>query len=1076
MYKKITQTRSNPKIFSQYNWPNILTRTFFIIILVLGHLSGFSQQIINGTVTSVAGEPLPGVSVKHDLSGKETITDANGMYSIDLSTREGVLVFSFIGLKTQKIPILEKQQIDVQLESTSSNLGEVVIVGYGEQSRETLTTSISKLDEKVLENVPYSHAGSALQGTLSGVRVQSTSGQPGAAPRVIIRGGTSINNPNGSSPLYIVDGVIRPTMDNISGDDIESLQVLKDAASTAIYGARGSNGVVIITTKSGRAGRAEVSYKYSNMISQEGKLYDFVSARDFITLTRLGSVAGDKFPDISDRLSLPIGYGTGNDLTNNTAFTTQYLNAENEHKLNEGWESMPDPLDPTKTIIFKDTDFQDLTYRTGISHNHHLEVNGGSEKATFNAGLGYLTNQGTVITTMYDRLSFNLNGALTVKDNLSFFGRILYSSTESNGSPHGNHITFYRNAGIPPTTKYAFEDGTLAPGANFAMGNPVYHMNTRVAENKSDNLTLSLGSHWEILPGLSFDPQVSLYNVSTDGYTFQPGFWNGPLTFVDTRNASAANYRWRQTQADGVFTYTKSIIDHNLTVNAGFSYFGRKESRLSANGRGASTDLIPTLNASSEPTSVNSTITDQRIIGYFARANYDFDRKYLLSVSLRYDGASNLGDNNKWGAFPGVSLGWNMHKEKFWEALPEGLSKLKLRASYGVNGNISRLSDFAAQGSYSVGSRYGGVAAVRNTVMANQDLKWEQSKTFDVGADVDLFNGRVSVLFDYYRRVTDNLITNFTLPPSTGFSSILTNLGSLENIGFEFEVGVNVLNEQSPVRWNLAFNASKVKNKILSLPPNGTERNRVGGFYVWDDDIQDYSWQGGLQEGGTIGDLFAYKQIGIYATDEEAQAGPIDNIITFADKTKYGGDVNWLDADKNGVIDQLDRVNVGNIYPTWTGGMSTSLGYKNFSLYARLDYTVGHTIYNYARAFTENNWQGDGVMTQRVMDKSWKKQGDITDVPRHYWFGDRAQQNNIRGNSAYYESGDFLALREVTLSYMFSPRLLERIKLKNLKLHVTGNNLYYFTKYMGLNPEDGGQDNGRYAVPRNLIFGATVSF
>lgn len=1031
---------------------------------------------ISGTILDEAGLPVIGANVIIKGTTQGTITDIKGWFSIEAGTKD-VLLITYIGYLPREIAVGSQKQVQIVLQEDSQKLDEVVVIGYGSQSREMVTTSITKLDTKALKNVPYSNIGSALQGTVSGVRVQSTSGQPGAAPRIIVRGGTSINNPDGASPLYIIDGVIRNQMNDISSDDIESIQVLKDAASTSIYGARGSNGVVIITTKSGKTGKTTISYKYNMTISNIGKLYDMASAKDYLTLTRTGMIAASKFPDMTSRLSMPIGYGTGNDLSNKTVYSTQYLTDANKHKLNEGWQSMPDPIDPTKTLIFSDTDFQALTYQTGMSHNHYAEVNGGTDKATFNAGLGYLSNEGTVINTKYNRFSFNLNGSVKVFDNLKVSGRALYSSSNIKGSTFAPNITFYRSAGLAPTAKVYFEDGTLSPGANSGQGNPLYHMYSKKNGNQTDNLTLSLDAEWKITPELSFVPQISMYTQNNDAYSFQPAFWNGPLTYYTNRDASATNARWRQYQADAVFNYIKSFKeDHHVSGTAGFSYYARNNSGLIAQGRGASSDLIPTLNAASTPTAVTSTITDQVLLGYFVRANYSYKEKYLLSVNARYDGASNLGEKNKWGIFPGVSLGWHVHKEKFWSFLPTDLLRLKVRASYGVNGNIGGLGDFTAGGNYGVGSKYAGGAGVVMTTMANQDLKWEQSKTFDIGTDIGLLNGRINILFDYYNRVTDNLITNLALPPSTGFSSILTNLGSLENRGIEFEVAAQVLPSTSPVQWNISLNASKVKNKIKSLPYNGMENNRVGGVLIWDPKANDYVYKGGLQEGGTLGELYTYKQIGIYATDEEAKSAPVDNLITVVDKTKYGGDVNWLDADNNGIINDKDKTYMGNIYPTWTGGLANTLRYKGFDLYFRLDFTTGHTIYNYAKAFLDYNWLGDNVMTQDVVDRSWKKQGDKTDMPRHYWAGDRGQQNAIRENSLYYESGDFLSIRELSLSYTLPSKLLQKVRLGELRFTVTGNNLYYFTKYSGLNPEEGGKDDGRYAMPRNIILGANISF
>lgn len=1055
-----------------------------ILVLLSGVLKAEAQTLINGTVTNEKGAPMNGVSVKVKNKNNGVSTNAEGHFTINVPEASAVLVFSSVGYQEKELRLSGTTGLTVSMMPNDDALSEVVVVGYGKQSREALTTSVTKLDTKAIENVPLANVASAMQGTLSGVRVQSTSGQPGAAPRVIVRGGTSINNPNGAAPLYIVDGIIRTDLSNLASEDIESLQVLKDAASTAIYGARGSNGVVIVTTKTGKSGKTSVTYSFDYTVSEVGKMYDLVNAREYLELNR-GSVVDEPAKTKAgslQRLTLPMGYGTGNDLTNNTAFTTQYLTPDNEYKLGEGWQRMPDPADPTKTLIFQDNDFQALNYQTGISQNHHLSVSGGTDKANFRTSIGYLDNVGTVITTGYKRLSFDLNGELKVKDNLKVFGRVIYSNSKQRNSPFATSVTFYRSAGLAPTGKVYFEDGSLAPGTNSGIGNPLYQMTTAINRNSLDNLSISVGANWEILPGFSFEPQLSMFNTSNDAYSFQPAFWNGPVSYVTTRNANGSNSRWRQQQADGVFSYLKSLNGkHNLDAKAGISYYGRQQTSLSASGRGASTDLIPTLNASSEPTAVSSTISDQVIVGYFGRVNYDYQQKYLLSVNARYDGASNLGANYRWGFFPGVSAGWNLHKEKFWQGLPAVFSALKLRTSYGVNGNISGLSDFQAQGAYSVGTRYNNMAGIQNSVLPNPNLKWEESKTFDVGMDLGLLNNRISFLFDYFVRRTDNLITSLPLPKSTGFESILTNLGSLQNKGIELELSARLLPSAAEWQWQVSLNASKVLNKILKLPDNGVLNNRVGGDLVWDDASQTYIWKGGLQQGGRVGDMYTLKQEAIYATDAAAAAGPVYTYIVGADKTQYGGDVQFYDADKNGVIDSRDQRYMGNIYPTWTGGFSNSLSYKRISLYVRMDYTTGHTIFNYGKLFLDMNGYSDGSFTQDKYDNSWKKQGDIATESRYYWGGERVQRNNFlgvtdRGNSIFYSKGDFLCLREVTLSYQLPPALLRRIKISGLKFNVTGSNLHYFTKYDGLNPEEGGIDDGRYPLPRNITIGASLTF
>lgn len=1052
---------------------------YSVSFLMLCAFEGFAQTIITGTVKDRSGETLPGVSVKLKGTSIGANTNTTGSYSIPVSDGNGVLIFSFIGMQNQEVEISGRKVIDVTLLASLESLQEVVVIGYGSQSRETITTSVSKLDTKVLANVPFSNVASALQGTLSGVRVQTTSGMPGSGPRIIIRGGTSINNPDGAGPLYVVDGVIRSNINTIDQSDIESLQVLKDAAATSIYGARASNGVVIITTKSGKSGKAVIDYKYDLTISDNVEEYDLLNARDYIQFQRLGiyrSATWGNKPAQLAILSSASSAGTGNDLTKNTAYTTQYLNAQNQHKLNEGWQSMPDPIDPTKTIIFDDFDFQNNIYRTGISGNHSISASGGTDKGSFSAGLGYLNNDGIVITTNFKRLNGHINGDFNIKDNLKVFGRLIYSNRQDNNPT--SEATFGRSIGLPPTAKYKFEDGTLAPGASSSLGNSEYLLNTVDRRNVGDDLTVAFGAQWKILPGLTFDPQVSLWQVTGDARSFQRAFWNGPLSYVTTRAASSSNSKSLQKQADGVFTYIKSLKDdHNFEAKVGFSYYSTFSSSLSGNGRDAATDLIPTLNASALPVSISSAESEQLIFGYFGRINYDFKQKYLLSVNARYDGASNLGEAYKWGLFPGISLGWNVHKERFWSGLPENLLKLKLRASYGVNGNISGLGPYTAQGQYNVGVRYGGSAAVQNTVIANSELQWEQSKTLDFGLDLGVFNNRVNVVFDVYRRVTDNLLASLSMPHSTGFSSTLTNAGSLENKGVELELNTRIMPGTSNFQWDLGFNVARVSNKILKLPYNGIKNNRIGGVEVWDSKTNSYVWKGGLQEGGTMGDYYTYNMLGVYATDAEAANAPLDNLTPIADKKVYGGDAIIADLDGNKILDTRDQVYAGNMYPKWTGGFSNSFSYKNMGLYIRTDFTAGQTIFNYTNLTMIAQLQGDNGLSRELL-QSWQKPGDVSELPV-FVYADQQVRNKLyrgaAGTTRFYEKGDFLAIRELTFTYDVPKALLQKAKISALRFNVTGHNLHYFTKYSGLNPEYGGQDNGRYPIPRNIIFGLNVT-
>lgn len=1072
----IRQLREKLKPF--YLLGSITKNTFTILFVMLLSI-GFAQaqNSVSGKITNEKGEPLPGASVKIKNATGGTTTNGEGLFNINVANLNVTLVISSVGFQTKEYQLGGSSNVDIALTSGGDALSEVVVVGYGTQRRDVITTSVSKLDNKVLENVPYSNPAAALQGALAGVRVQTNSGQPGAAPNIIVRGGTSINSPNSSPPIYIIDGVLRTNMNDISAHDIKSIQVLKDAAATAIYGAQGSNGVIIVETKSGQSGKTQVTYNFDLVSSEVAKTFDILSGRDEAYFSRLGIAAtGGLNPAFLAQLdgSLYLG-GAGNDLTNKTTNSLQYLTPANQHKLNEGWESIPDPIDPSRKLIFSNTDWQSMLFRKTLSQSHTISVSGGNQKARFYLGLGYLDSKGIAIQTDYKRFSLNLSGELNINDNIKLYSRVMYANTQNKQAPT---IDVFKSSLIAPVTnKLYFEDGTLSPGRNFGYSNPFYRMSVYNPKNLANDLTMIVGGEAKILPGLSFTPQVSLQYAGGYSRNFLRTYLNGPTTLVTSRTATGSYAQTFRPQANAVLTYGKIFNDvHDFEIKGGLSYLWSNNISLSATGTNAATDIVPTLNASATPTEVSGSETQHTLIGYFSRATYNYKRKYLLNVSLRYDGASNLGADNKWGLFPGISAGWNLDQENFWNFIPEGLARLKLRGSYGVTGNISGLGLYQAQGEYNGSSRYNGASGIMISTLPNQELKWERSKTFDIGADIGLFNNRIGVIFDYYRRVTDNLLTSLTLPPSTGFPSILTNYGSLENKGFEIELSARILPAASAFQWDVAFNTAKVNSKIIELPANGIENNRVGGVFVYDPAKGDYAWLGGLQEGHRIGDLYAYKQVSIYSTDEEALKGPVDMILPGTNKTKYGGDVNWLDADRNDTIDTRDRVYMGNAVPRVTGGFTNTFSYKQLSFIVRMDYTLGATMYNETIARLEGNFSGANAISANML-RSWQKQGDITDIPRYYWADQNAHWNvwNNRGNSRFYQSMDFLCLRELTLAYSLPQNLTQKIGISNLRLNVTGSNLIYFTDYQGLSPEQTNTESA-YPNPRSFIFGASITF
>jgi TonB-linked SusC/RagA family outer membrane protein len=1084
------------------------------------------QKKIKGKVVNEKGEALPGANIIAKGSTVTTQTDFDGNFSMNVPDEVTKLVVSYIGMQEQEVTLTGKTDLTIVLKEIGQQMNEVIVVGYGQQNRRTLSTSVSKLDKKVLENVPYSNVTQALQGSVTGVVVRTASGQPGKASNILVRGGTSIDNPSGATPMYIVDGVIRTQIDDINSLDIASLQVLKDAAATSIYGARASNGVIIITTSTGKAGKTKITYNVSTQNSRVGKKYDFLDGGDYIKLHRLGiynaaEIAGLTTTTGIARLGQLTGAtpaGTGNNLLPNTPFSTllkSNLTATTISELQaKGWQEMADPLNAANTIMYKSTDWNDILFQNAVTQSHTLGISGGGDTGVFDLSLGYLKGDGITIFTGYQRFTSKLNASLKVTDNFTLNGRVLYSKA-SNNQVVANSVVFNRYLGNSPTTKLYLEDGTLAPGQNNINGNPLYQMGKVKGINENNKLQMGVDGDLKITQDLTFTPSLSLYSENENNNTFQQAFLSGNNGLTDnTRTATRLSNQLTQLQYEGVLTYAKSLEKiGEFQAKLGVSKFDRTIKAFNASGKGSPSDLAQTLDSSPIPVSVFSNNTKLVLNSVFGRVNYDYKSRYFATASFRYDGSSNLGPDQKFGFFPGLSLGWNAHEEKFWKIMPEAVSSLKLRGSFGVNGNLGTLGDFQAGGLYSASANgfnnsYNGQSAVINSQIANPGLKWEQSRTINAGFDLGLNHDRIRLIGDFYNKLTSDLLTNLTLPSNSGFSTVLTNLGGLRSKGFELELNANVYN-RNELKINVGANVSHNTNVIEKLPFNGNVNNRIGGTEIWDAASNAYKFVGGLQEGQKIGDFYAHNQLYILPTQAAADAYNLTTRDNYVGKTgatggnptgnKFAGDAVFLDADKNGIIDSKDRTFMGNMFPKFVGGFNFNADYKGFSLVVRTDYSLGATIYNEARARFVGQFQGNyGLLAESL--QSWKKEGDITDVPRYRW-ADQTNQNNLfrseasgaaynnnmfQGNSRYYESGDYLCLREVTLSYTLPKSLISRARLASVRVYITGSNLHYFTKYSGLSPEvqgiDGGSSlalndagaKGTYPVPKSFILGLNI--
>lgn len=1091
-----------------------MKKAIILMLCLLSSLGMLAQsKPISGVVTDGTGESVIGASVIEEGTTNGTITDLEGKFSLTVAVGKKVTI-SYIGYKSQTLTIGAANSYNVVLKEDTEVLDEVVVTGYGgSQKRAAVTTAISKLDDAALKNIAASNAGQALQGSVSGLRVTNVSGNPGEAPNIVLRGGATMTNKDNQA-LVVVDGVVR-SMNDINPADIESMQVLKDAASTAIYGARANGGVILITTKRGSEGKTSVSYKFKVGMNYARKGYEFVGAEDYLYYNRLGNKRINNDANTIRTLTQVNNTG-GYGVNGGSHFDVKYLTDDNKDLLNKGWQQMTDPYDGVGQLLFKDHggEMREAAFNDpSMTQDHYLSISGGNDKSTFAATLGYYNEQGQVVGTQYERFTGTLNASYKILPILTVNGGLNFSYAEKPALWISEANLFYRSMSLWPTWGAFDEEGNPSSGVGFGDGNPLYWKDKLSRSDNTRRTTMNIGFSLDIIPKkLVLKENSSLYYLDNQKEKFNKKYqFQNSGTPDASREAEAYYEKQVQQQHSVTLTYSDTFKEkHNLEAMVGGEYFDWQYFHLKSATRGSALDDIPTVNGGSEKITAESFKKGYRILSGFARVNYNYEYKYLLSVVARYDGISKLSDN-RWGFFPGVSAGWNVTEENFFKEskLADVVNTLKPRVSYGVNGNVNGLGYYDIYGEYKKSTNYNGNTGFTNTSLVNNGLRWEQSKAFEVGLDLGLFNNRLSFIIDYYSRTTDGLLTDLELPGYTGFEKMKTNLGSLRNSGFELEVRGNIINKGG-FTWDATANISTVSNKVLKLPTNGNLNNRQGGYQVYDQGTKQLAWVGGYQEGQSLGNMYAYRQVrilrdwddvnkyagelrddiaGLYGPKLWAEMSPAERK---GKKPIEPGDVLWDDLDGNGVINSYDRVKIGNMFPNVTGGFSTTFGYKNLSLYGRFDYALGHTLYNDLAARNLGQYQGAFNLITEVKNM-WSEDNIDTDLPKFYYADQLAKKNITRSNNAnveadnnssrFYEKGDYLALRELTLSYSLPKPWLKSVRMSEASVYITGQNLFYITGYTGTSPEASvnpdlkmGVDQGRYPMPRTVLFGLSVTF
>lgn len=1093
-------------------------RIGILLTFLIVSFSVWSQtKKVSGRVLSEEdNQPLPGVSVSVKGKNTGTQTSADGRFTLDVLESD-VLVFSYTGFVAQEIRVGTSEDFALTLNPDAAKLGEVVVVGYGTQSRRNVTGSVSSVDKKVLQSVPRTNLGTALQGTAPGLRVQQTTGQPGSTPIITLRGGTNFDG--SGSPLFVVDGIIVPSLFGLNHDDVESIDVLKDAASLAIYGARAGNGVILITTKKGKKGKTQVSYSFrraTNYVRRNS--IEYLSAEDYIRWNRiglanryqLGKIAGDADTTATkNQIFGAWGFGLNSGWTApDGKYSTQLVTNNNRSLINDpNWNLLIDknPFNPniTDSILYRSISqeaLEDLILQQSNLQEHYVNFSGANDQGAFALGIGSIKDVGMVVGSSLKRLNLNFNGGLNVNQNLKITTNISgynhrgtpsYLTPDNSGGLTGGLIQ--RFGGIAPTVRLTHDvTGIVLPGVDGStLGNPLYLRDKFINRTQEQRFSGSLNIEYSIFKDLKVLLSGSGFMRYTTDESFTKQFQSGTGgAMVSTRATSISNNRTHQYSYNGFLQYSKSLDKHSFDILTGGEFFDRRNYADGASVIGAPTDFVPYLIAGTTAAGVPfSTFNSwNRLTSVISRANYSYDNRYMLQVVARYDGTSQLTDH--YAFFPGISAGWNVHREHFFNQsrLSNYISTLKPRLSWGQNGTLGPLGDFSTVPQYNSAGVYNGLGGFVAGSLANPELSWERTTALNFGIDIGLLKDRITLIADYFIRDVHDKIQNPSVPAWTGFGSYTLNLARLQNKGIELEVKANVVRRPGDgFNLDLSANFFHVKSYVKELLPNRLERNRQGAIQVFDPETGQLIWVAGLQEGMRVGldEIWAPQFVGIYRTQQELsdKSNLYTSFLPYSNKrAKQLGDARWNDVDRNDTIDSRDYVFVGRTTPTVQGGFSVFTSLKGFSLFTQFDYSLGFVIANqsWLRGMSQVQGSQNGPVDVK---NTWTSENPDAQYPRYYWanYGRNFFTDAGGGTTApanYWEKGDYLALREITLSYEMPQSLLgsfTRNKVNGIKVYVSGSNLVYFTNYSGTFPEVGGNDVGRFPLPRTVTFGLTVN-
>ncbi|GKH19716.1 SusC/RagA family TonB-linked outer membrane protein [Bacteroides thetaiotaomicron] len=1048
-----------------------LLSVLFLLSFTLAAVYAQNIQIKGTVVSGTDNEPLPGVNVvvKGNTS-TGTITDFNGTFTLS-APADAILSISYIGFKSQEIAVKGHKDIKIVLQEDAETLDEVVVVGYGVQKKSVVTASIAKVSADDLASTAPVRMDNALKGLASGVTVTSSSGQPGAAAQIRVRGVGTIRTENGAAdPLYIVDGMpLEGGLDYLNPNDIASIEVLKDAASGAVYGARAANGVILVTTKTGKIGKTKVTYDFSYGWQSAWKKRDVLNASEYALMINEGAINAGIAPKFSD----PYSYGQG-------------------------------------------TNWQDEVFNNNAPMmNHQVSVSGASEKVNYLFSLGFYTQDGIVggnfDRSNYERLTLRSNtqytlfdeskernwlNSLKVTSNLSY-ARIKSTNFDDNstwGTPLGSALALSPILNVYDETEEAIKAqfdkyGTTAEytpvydprnGKLFSIPGEFGEMSNPIAK-----LSLPGDKHWSHKFVANFSAELQLWDnlKFKTSYGADLSFWGydgyRPLYYLRSGESSTQSSAYSRKedgtvwQLENVLMYDKSIDKHSFSVLLGQSAKKSSGSYLYGSRNNITNYSRPYIDASTglaanaDRDAAGAPSVDATLASIFARASYNYDERYMLQVTVRRDGSSRFGPNNHYAVFPSFSLGWNLTNEKFMNKRPNWLTTTKIRLSWGKNGNENignfKYTVLTSPGNNAIfGSSENVINGVKASGLANPDLKWEESEQLDFGLDFGFFNNALTFTADYYKKKTNGMLMEMNIPFYVGEAKPIGNVGKMENSGIELEAAYKF--RVSDWNFRVSANASYLKNKLIEY----------GNESGWEN-LDSFQGTGDIsraENGKPFPFFYGYKTAGIFQNTDEVKAYKNDK-GELLQPTAVPGDVRFVDVDGNGIIDANDRTDIGKGMPDWTFGFNLGVSWKNFDLNMMWQGTAGNDIYDATRRTDIATSNLPSWMLNR-----WTGEGTSNRIPR-FVQGDNV---NWQSSDLYVYDGSYLRLKNIQLGYTLPAALTQKVFISSLRFYVAAENLFTFTKYHGFDPEisSGGTslgiDYGVYPQARVWTIGASLSF